>query len=177
MSAELWFAIASLGFGVLSSFFAAMASIIAYFVKRQEGQRDKHIEQLQGDMEMVKAELAEYKGHVGIGDQRLAEIQTDLRDHVTREENIFWKKVDAISDAQRIFAEAVLQRLSGMEARMPNGELKDMGNAIARIEAALTSVARDATEARQHVIDHNREAEDWKRRIIALEAHHKGGRR
>lgn len=169
MSPELWFAIASLCFGIISSFFAAMASVIAYFVKRSESARDLTIAELKEDVEEVKDELATYKGHIGVGDQKLQEIQTDLRDHVIREEQIFWKKVDALGDSHRLFSEAVLTRMASMEARLPNGEIEDMSKAIARIEARMENVQRDSASAIVHVEEHNREAEEWKRRIVALE--------
>lgn len=169
MTPELWFAIASLFFGVISSFFALLASVIAWFVKRSEAERDRHIQELQSDMEQVKGELAEYRSHVGAGDDKLEEIKTDLRDHVIREEQIFWKKVDALSDAHRLFSEAVLTRMASMEARLPNGELQDLARAVARIEAQMEGVARDSAAANEHVREHELEAEGWKRRIVALE--------
>lgn len=176
MSAELWFAIASLALGIIGTCFSALASIIAYFVKRGEDAQDKSIGQLREDhaivrhdVDVIKQTLAKYESHVGAGDARLSEIRQDIQDHVTKEENIFWKKVEAISEAQRVFSEAVLQRVASMEARLPNGELKELTVAVARIEAALVSVAEKAAAADKHVVDHNVEAEDWKRRIVALE--------
>lgn len=177
MSTELWFGIVSLAVGIVGAGFSLMASIIAYFVKRGEDTQDKNIDSLhvehatlRRDVDEIKQTLAAYESHVGAGDARLAEIRGDIADHVRKEEQIFWKKVEAMSEAQRIFAEAVLQRVAAMEAKMPNGELKEMALAIARIEAGMQIVGAKADAAAKHVEDHDREAEDWKHRIVALEA-------
>lgn len=177
MSAELWFGIVSLAVGIVGAGFSLMASIIAYFVKRGEDVQDKNIDslhreyaKLREDVDEIKQTLASYESHIGAGDARLGEIKTEIADHVRKEENIFWKKVEAMSEAQRIFSEAVLQRMAAVEAKMPNGELRELALAVARIEAAMQTVAQKADSAAQHVIDHDREAEDWKRRIVALES-------
>lgn len=177
MSTELWFGIFSLVVGGIGAIFSFLASIIAYFVKRGEDAQDKNIQSLHNEHLTLRAEVADikqtlaaYESHIGAGDARLQEIRTDIADHVKKEEQIFWKKVDAMSEAQRIFAEAVLQRVAAMEAKMPNGELKEMALAIARIEAGMAVIGSKADAAAKHVEDHDREAEDWKRRIVALEA-------
>jgi chromosome segregation ATPase len=176
MSAELWFAIVSLAIGVLGAGFSALASVIAYFVKKGEDVQDKAIESLranystiQGDVDQIKQTLASYETHIGAGDARLAEIKNDIAEHVQKEEQIFWKKVDSISESQRIFAEAVLQRIASMEAKMPNGEIQEIIKALARLEANVLLTNAAAKAAQDHVAEHNDEAEDWKRRIVALE--------
>jgi hemerythrin superfamily protein len=177
MSAEMWFAIVSLAVGLLGACFSALASIIAYFVKKGEDTQDKHIIELKGDhsalrsdVNTIKTTLAKYETHIGAGDERLAEIRKDIADHVTKEEQIFWKKVDAISEAQRLFAEAVLQRIASMEAKMPNGEIQEMVKALSRLEANVIITAASARKAEEHVVEHDSEANDWKQRIVALEA-------
>jgi hypothetical protein len=177
MSPELWFGIASLGLGFLGAGFSALASIIAFFVKRGEEAQDKsilalHSENtlLRGDVEIIKQTLAKYETHIGAGDARLQEIRTDISDHVRREEQIFWKKVEAIGEAHQIFAEAVLQRIASMEAKMPNGEIQEMMKSLARLEANFIVTQAAALRAENHVEEHNTEAEDWKHRIVALES-------
>lgn len=177
MSPELWFGILSLGLGLVGAGFSALASIIAYFVKRGEEAQDKSIvalhdenSMLRSDVDSIKQTLAKYESHVGIGDTRLAEIRQDIADHVTKEEQIFWKKVDAMSDSHKLFAEAVLQRIASMEAKMPNGEIQEMIKALARLEANVMITSAAAKIAQEHVAEHNEEAEDWKRRIVALES-------
>jgi chromosome segregation ATPase len=176
MSTELWFAVISLAIGIIGAGFSALASVIAYFVKRGEDTQDKNIESLHGehralrnDVEEIKTTLASYETHIGAGDQRLAEIRSSISDHVEKEEKIFWKKVEAIGEAHRLFAEAVLQRIASMEAKMPNGEIQEMVKALARLEANVLVTAAASEAAQRHVADHNEEAEDWKRRIVALE--------
>jgi predicted nucleic acid-binding Zn-ribbon protein len=154
MSAELWFAIVSLALGFVGACFSALASIIAYFVKRGEDAQDKTIAALSAeqnvlgqDVAAIKVTLGKYEMHIGAGDARLAEIRESIADHVIKEEQIFWKKVDAISDAQRAFAEAVLQRITSMESKLPNGELQkmalDLAKLVERFER-VEGVARDA---------------------------------
>lgn len=177
MSAELWFAIFSLIVGVLGAGFSALASIIAYFVKKNEASQDSALVELKAsdasmrsDIDQINQTLAKYETHIGAGDARLSEIREDIAQHVQKEEQIFWKKVDAISESQRIFAEAVLQRIASMEAKMPNGEIADMVKALARLEANVLLTNAAAKAAQDHVETHNAEAEDWKRRIVALES-------
>jgi hypothetical protein len=176
MSAELWFAVVSLALGFIGACFSALASIIAYFVKRGEDAQDKTIEALRtdhvglrDDVDLIKQTLASYESHIGAGDARLAEIRKDIADHVIKEEQIFWKKVESISEAQRIFAEAVLQRISSMEAKMPNGEIQEMVKSLARLEANVLITGAAARKAEDHVVQHDAEANDWKQRIVALE--------
>lgn len=176
MSAELWFAIVGMVIGVVGAGFSALASVIAYFVKKGEDVQDTHIRELRddhvglrGDVDTIKQTLAKYETHIGAGDARLAEIRQDIADHVVKEEQIFWKKVESISEAQRIFAEAVLQRISSMEAKMPNGEIQEMVKSLARLEANFVITQAAALKAEQHVVDHDAEANDWKMRIVALE--------
>jgi len=177
MSPELWFAIISLAIGFAGACFSALASIIAYFVKKGEEIQDKnivalHVDQtaLRGDVDAIKQTLAKYESHVGVGDARLKEIREDIQAHVTKEEQIFWKKVDAMSDSHKLFAEAVLQRIASMEAKMPNGEIQEMVKALARLEANLIVTQAAAQKAEQHVADHDAEANEWKQRIVALES-------
>lgn len=177
MSMELWFGIFSLAVGAVGAGFSLLASIIAYFVKRGEDAQDKNIDALHGehavlrtDVNTIKQTLASYETHIGAGDAKLGEIKEEIADHVKKEEQIFWKKVEAISDAQRIFAEAVLQRIASMEAKMPNGEIQEIVKSLARLEANVLITGAAARKAEEHVEEHNAEAEDWKRRIVALEA-------
>lgn len=170
MSAELWFAIVSLGLGAIGAGFSILASLIAYFVKRGEDAQDRSIGTLTVDVDQIKQTLASYETHIGVGDQRLMEIKKEISEHVTKEEQIFWKKIETISEAQRIFAEAVLQRIASMEAKMPNGEIQDMVKALARLEANVLITHASAKAAELHIEEHNAEAEDWKRRIVALES-------
>lgn len=177
MSAELWFAIVSLALGFIGVCFSALASIIAYFVKKGEDAQDRSIGELrQGQISIeqtvsrVQQTLARYETHIGAGDKKLSEIRQDISDHVTKEEQIFWKKVDSITEAQRIFSEAVLQRIASMEARLPNGELKQLALAVVELRGEVGQLKEMARAAIQHVQDHDEEAEDWKRRIVALES-------
>lgn len=177
MTPELTFAIVSLALGVVGAGFSMLASIIAYFVKRGEDAQDHNIgglktdhALLRTDVDAIKTTLAKYETHIGAGDQRLAEIRQDIADHVVKEEQIFWKKIEAISEAQRVFAEAVLQRISSMEAKMPNGEIQEMVKALARLEANVIITAAAAKKAEDHVAEHDAEANEWKQRIVALEA-------
>lgn len=177
MSPELWFGVLSLGLGLVGAGFSALASIIAYFVKKGEEAQDRNITALhgdhvllRGDVDTIKQTLAKYETHVGAGDARLQEIREDIADHVQKEEQIFWKKVEAISDAQRIFAEAVLQRIASMEAKMPNGEIQEMVKALARLEANFVVTQAAALQAQKHVEEHDAESNNWKQRIVALEA-------
>lgn len=176
MTPELWFAVVSLAIGIVGAGFSLLASIIAYYVKRGESAQDATISalhgdhvSLRGDVDTIKQTLARYETHVGAGDARLQEIKEDIADHVRKEEQIFWKKVEAIGEAHKIFAEAVLQRIASMEAKMPNGEIADMVKALARLEANFVITQAASLKAEKHVEEHNIEAEDWKQRIVALE--------
>lgn len=172
MSAELWFAIISLALGAIGAVFSILASVIAYFVKRGEDAQDKAIDvlhkehvTLRGDVDNINQTLARYEAHIGAGHQDLTAIKTDLKDHVIKEEQIFWKKMEAISEAHKVFAEAVLQRMASMEARLPNGELQKMAIDMAKLVERLEKVQKQSEDAVQHVRDHNEEAERWKRQI------------
>jgi len=177
MTPELWFAVVSLALGAIGACFSFFAAIIAYFLKRGEDAQDKsiaslHVEHgtLRTDVDIIKQTLAKYESHVGAGDARLGEIREEIADHVKKEEQIFWRKVEAISEAQRIFAEAVLQRIASMEAKMPNGEIQEMVKALARLEANVLITAASAKKAEEHVGQHDNEANEWKQRIVALES-------
>lgn len=155
--------------GVLSS----LVGLIALFhgiVARRLSSLEAADKELAERVQEAEVTLEKYQEHVGAGDKILSQIQGALRDHVEREEQIFWKKVDAISDAQRISNEAVLQRVTAIEARMPNGELQALMKSMVRVEAVLEVVKEEARSAIAHVKEHNAEAEDWKRRIVGLEA-------
>jgi hypothetical protein len=176
MSPELWFGVFSLVVGFTGACFSALASIIAYFVKKGEEAQDKSItalhaehSALRNDVNTIKQTLAKYETHVGVGDAKLVEIRQDISDHVIKEEQIFWKKVDAIAEAHQVFAEAVLQRIAAMEAKMPNGEIQEMVKSLARLEANFVVTQASALKAEQHVVEHEAEANDWKQRIMALE--------
>lgn len=170
MSATLWFAIVSMVLGFVGACFSALASVIAYFVKKGDEQQDREIQRLRDEVKKISDSVARYETHVGAGDEDLAAIKTDLRDHVQREEEIFWKKVDAITEAHQHLANAMLQRMAAIEARMPNGEIKELVVSVAELRAEMRGVTGMAASAIKHVEDHNEEAEDWKRRIVALEA-------
>jgi peptidoglycan hydrolase CwlO-like protein len=162
---------------IATSLFSLAAAVIAWLVRKNEKLQDLALSNLQTDVATVAAEvdkvkecIAKYESHVGVGDERLHGIEKALTTHVEREEQIFWKKVEAISDAQRISNEAILQRIAAMEAKMPNGELKDLVKAVARIEASLLLAMEKVDKAERHVEEHNRDAETWKHRIVALES-------
>lgn len=169
MSATLWFAIVSMVLGFVGACFSALASVIAYFVKKGEESQDRDIQELKVSVGQAKETLARYETHVGAGDEDLQAIRTDLRDHVQREEEIFWKKVDAITEAHQHLANAMLQRMAAIEARMPNGEIKELVTSVAELRVEMRGVTGMASSAIKHVEDHDKEAEDWKRRIVALE--------
>lgn len=173
MTPTLWFAVASLALGFIGACFSMLASVIAYFVKKGEEQQDREIQRLRDEVERAATTLARYESHIGAGDSDLEAIKIDLRDHVQREEQIFWKKVDALVDVQRVFSEAVLQRIASMEARLPkNGEIADLMVGMGELRTEMRGVTDMSRTAVKHVDDHNEEAEDWKRRIVALEAHY-----
>jgi hypothetical protein len=164
------FGLFSLAVGIVGSGFSALAAAVAYFVKKNEDAQDRQIERLDDAVVQIQNTLARYETHIGAGDEDLAAIRTDLRDHVTKEEQIFWKKVDAISEAQQIFAQALLQRMTSIEARMPNGEIKELVVSVAELRTEMRAVAEISRAADRHIEEHNAEAEEWKRRIMALEA-------
>lgn len=170
MSATLWFAIVSMVLGFVGACFSALASVIAYFVKKNEEHQDREIQRLRDEVGQIGDSVARYETHVGAGDEDLKAIKTDLRDHVTREEQIFWKKVDTITEAHQVLATAMLSRMAAIEARMPNGEIQELVTSVAELRVEMRNVTGMATTAIKHVSDHNEEAEDWKRRIVALEA-------
>jgi hypothetical protein len=170
MSATLWFAIISMALGVVGACFSALASVIAYFVKKGEEQQDRELHRLRDEVEHIATTLVRYETHFGAGEGDLLAIRTDLRDHVKREEEIFWKKIDSIADAQRVSNEAVLQRITSIEARMPNGELRELLEKVSRIGGRMEFIESKAEAALQHVEEHNVESEIWKQRIVALEA-------
>lgn len=68
------------------------------------------------------------------------------------------KKVDDL-DSQY---DDLKERLIRIEAKMPNGELSTIVYRMGEIDKKLVTVL-------EHVDEHNKEAEDWKRRIVALE--------
>jgi len=177
MSIEIVLSAVAISITVLTSVLSGATAIIAWLVRKNEKLQDLALQSLRedvaslaGEVDKVKECLGKYEGHVGAGDERLHGIEKSLTTHVEREEQIFWKKVEAISDAQRVSNEAILQRIAAMEAKMPNGELKELVKAVARIEATLLIATEKADAASRHVEDHNRESEEWKHRIVALEA-------
>lgn len=58
--------------------------------------------------------------------------------------------------------QGIRERLTKIEARLPNGELGVIVFRMGEIERKLGVVL-------EHVDEHNKEAEDWKRRIVVLE--------
>lgn len=62
----------------------------------------------------------------------------------------------------------VRERLTRIEAKLPNGELGVILFRMGEIEKKLETVLN-------HVDEHNREADDWKRRIMVLEGKAHGG--
>lgn len=177
MTIEIILSIIAITITVLTTILSGAAAIIAWLVRKNEKLQDITLDGLKANVAAISMEveklddqLAKYEGHVGVGDERLHGIEKSLNTHVEREEQIFWKKVEAISDAQRISNEAILQRIASMEAKMPNGELKELVRAVARIEASLLIATEKADAASRHVEDHNRESENWKQRIVALES-------
>jgi len=170
VNSTMLFGLFSLAVGIVGSGFSALAAAVAYFVKKNEDAQDRQIERLDDAVVQIQNTLARYETHIGAGDEDLAAIRTDLRDHVTKEEQIFWKKVDAISEAQQIFAQALLQRMTSIEARMPNGEIKELVVSVAELRTEMRAVAEISRAADRHIEEHNAEAEEWKRRIMALEA-------
>lgn len=172
MSAEHFIAIAGLLVAVLGGIMSSITALIAYFIKKNEEAQDRSIADLATFATWARAELAKYELHVGAGKTALEALHTDVRDHVTREESIFWKKVEAMQAVNAAFQEAnaqghaaILQRLVQVEAKMPNGELERMALDIAKLVEQMLAVKEKAEMAIDHVREHDAESEQWKRLI------------
>lgn len=157
--------------GLVTTIGILLAAHYGYIAKRINS-LEASDNQLKDEINDIQVQLAEYKDHVGAGDLRLIEIRTSIDDHVTKEENIFWKKIEAISEAQRISNEALLQRMASVEAKMPNGEIKELVLAVARVEAAVMVVRAEASSAASRAEEAVNKAqgisdrsEEWKDRI------------
>ena len=59
----------------------------------------------------------------------------------------------------------ILQRITRLESRMPNGELNDIRKTVVSIEAQLANAISETKRATEHIEEHNHEAEEWKRKI------------
>lgn len=172
MSPEHLIAIAGLLVAVVGGIMSTITALIAYFIKKNEEAQDKAIADLAVFANWARAELAKYELHVGAGKAALEALHTDVRDHVTREESIFWKKVEAMQAVNTAFQEAnaqghaaILQRLVSVEGKMPNGELERMALDIAKLVEQMLAVKEKAETAITHVREHDAEAEQWKRLI------------
>lgn len=152
-------------FALVGSSGGLLLAIIGYFVRREFEKQASLIEEIRKFNEWVRAELAKYEVNVGASDVSLKSIHDDLNSHVTREESIFWAKIEAIQDAIRIQNETVLQRIASVEARMPNGELKQLAKDVAILVGEMSSLKRMSLSAEDHITEHNAEAEQWKRKI------------
>jgi hypothetical protein len=150
---------------IVGSGVGLVIGILGYFIRRAFEGQASDIAEIRKFNEWVRTELVKYEVNVGASDTSLKAIHSDLNDHVMREESIFWKKIEAIQEASRIQNETVLQRITSMEARMPNGELKSLAKDVASLVAEMAQVKRTANLAEEHVISHNEEAEVWKREI------------
>lgn len=142
-------------------------------------------------LDKIDDDVRKYDQHVAIGQKDSNEIHTAVKrleaalaDHVLKEEGTTWAKIDGLVDVLNVMkssneiAHAGLVnnqnllnlRVDSMEKKMPNGEIQALVVSMARIEAQMTEIKRAAESATQHVVEHNEEAEEWKRRILLLES-------
>lgn len=182
MTLELAVAILAIVVTISGGILSTAIGLFAWFVRRNEKLQDDVLEQLKtkvdaldADVEGLKVAVGRYEPLVGAGKESIEALHAALADHVTKEEQIFWKKIEAVSEVQRIANETLLQRMSTIEAKMPNGELKDLMKAVARIEAAMVGLHADVERVTRHVDTHESESDVWKQRIVALETK-SGGR-
>lgn len=156
--------------------FSTITAVIAYFIRRNEAMQDRSIRDLQQAHESlsvamqesiswIKSEMVAYKAQAGVSATAVAAVHTDLKDHVTKEESIFWKKIDAITQAHQALSNALLQRLTVVESKLPNGELERMAVDIATLVAQMSATKEKAQQAIEHVKEHDEEAGQWKRMI------------
>lgn len=169
MTLELAVAILAVSVTIIGGLGSVATAVFAWVIRRNEKLQDdalaalkEQVMNLDTDVSGLKAAVARYEPLVGAGQKGLDDIHRELKDHIDREER-------TTAEQQRS-SEAVLQRLSTIEARMPNGELKDLVRAVSRIEATLEGMKVETARVVRHVEEHEADSEGWKQRIVVLEA-------
>ena len=152
-------------------------AIILWYVRKNEKEQDDAIKDLREQLSKYRAELTDFVSNAGNTRTSIDAVHEELRQHVMREETIFWKDVKTDREAQRIFAEAVLQRVTSLEAKitsveakMPNGELQKLALDMAKLVTTVETAIDKAVSAEEHIRQHDSESQEWKRRIMSLEA-------
>ena len=103
--------------------------------------------QLNGRVRDLEVKVATYEGDVRVANEKLVSIDEKIGGHILREEHETWGKIDALG-----------------------GEVADMRVSMATMVTELKGLGRAVQEALAKVVDHDKEATDWKHRIVALEA-------
>lgn len=105
------------------------------------------LSQLNARVRKLEEDVSHYEANVGIGNEKLEAIHREISGHINREEHETWKKIDDL----------------GMQMGVLNVN-------IATLVEKMTHVASEAERAIAHVAQHDAEANDWKLRIVKLEA-------
>ena len=90
--------------------------------------------------------MATYQGDIRVANVSLDAIKKTLEGHIYREEHETWAKIDTLG-----------------------GEISEMRVSMATIISELKGIGLATREALLHVADHDKEADGWKHRIVALE--------
>lgn len=90
--------------------------------------------------------MANYQGDIRVANVTMAAIQKTLEGHIYREEHETWAKIDALT-----------------------GEFSEMRVNMATIVTELKSIGEANRRALAHAVDHEKGADDWKQRIVAVE--------
>lgn len=155
---------------VIALLFAAFLGLAKTLLSRMEqrinekfAQQDKRDDDQDGRLDRIEKDLGEYDKHVALGAQEAVEIHASVKrvevalgNHVEKEENITWTKIDALVEAvnemrlQNEVSHAQLTgRLNAVESKMPNGELKKLADAYhALAQRDVAEAARRATKRR-----------------------------
>jgi len=105
------------------------------------------VSRLEDRQQSLETDMVSYKGDIRVANERLEAIKSTLEGHIYREEHETWVKID------------VLAR-----------EISEVRVNMATIVSELKSIGIATRQALEHSMTHDKEAESWKSRIVALEA-------
>ena len=94
----------------------------------------------------LEVSMATYQGDIRVANVSLDAIKSALEGHIQREEHETWVKIDHLGN-----------------------DLTQLRVDMAAMVTELKGIGEATREALRHVAEHDKEADDWKHRIVALE--------
>jgi hypothetical protein len=95
---------------VLATLFGLVLSFTAYWVKHL----DVDLKTVDVRISKIEDQLSAYKEKHAVGETQLAAIRSLLADHVDREENVTWKRIDEIDRENQMAHQKMFDGLSSL---------------------------------------------------------------